>query len=45
MAGGLTRWDPLAETRDGVVEVTIPLPRDSAKRRIEITPTAGSDGA
>jgi HSP20 family protein len=34
-----------AETRDGVVEVTIPLPRDSAKRRIEITPTAGSDGA
>jgi HSP20 family protein len=30
-----------ANTRDGVVEVTIPLPKEAKKEKIEITPTAG----
>ena len=30
-----------AKTHDGVVEVTIPLPQESEKKRIEIKPTAG----
>jgi len=29
-----------AETRDGVVEVTIPLPREASKHPVTITPTA-----
>jgi HSP20 family protein len=29
-----------AKTRDGVVEVTIPLPKEAKKEKIEITPTA-----
>lgn len=29
-----------AKTSDGVVEVTIPLPKQPEKRKIEITPTA-----
>ena len=29
-----------AETRDGVVEVTIPLPKESSKDPVTITPTA-----
>jgi len=31
-----------AKTRDGVVEVTIPLPKEARKQKVEITPTAGS---
>jgi len=34
-----------AQTRDGVVEVTIPLPRGSTRQRIQITPSAGSGEA
>ncbi len=30
-----------AKTHDGVVEVTIPLPKEAKKEKIEITPTAG----
>lgn len=30
-----------AKTHDGVVEVTIPLPQEAKKERVEITPTAG----
>jgi HSP20 family protein len=30
-----------AKTKDGVVEVTIPLPKQAAKEPITITPTAG----
>jgi HSP20 family protein len=29
-----------AKTHDGVVEVTIPLPKEAKKERVEITPTA-----
>ena len=29
-----------AKTRDGVVEVTVPLPHEAKAERIEITPTA-----
>ncbi len=29
-----------AETKDGVVEVTVPLPTEAAKEKITITPTA-----
>lgn len=29
-----------ARTRDGVVEVTVPLPKEAAKEKIQITPTA-----
>ncbi len=29
-----------AKTRDGVVEVTIPLPKEAKKEKVEITPTA-----
>jgi len=29
-----------AKTRDGVVEVTVPLPKEAAKQKVEITPTA-----
>jgi len=29
-----------AKTHDGVVEVTIPLPKEAKKEKIEITPTA-----
>jgi HSP20 family protein len=31
-----------AETHDGIVEVTVPLPKSSRPARIQITPTAGS---
>lgn len=30
-----------ATTRDGVVEVTIPLPKQPEKKKVEITPSAG----
>jgi HSP20 family protein len=30
-----------ATTRDGVLEVTIPLPKEAEKKAVEITPTAG----
>ncbi|HEX8975458.1 MAG TPA: Hsp20/alpha crystallin family protein [Solirubrobacteraceae bacterium] len=30
-----------AETHDGVVEVTIPLPKDEKSEKVTITPTAG----
>jgi len=30
-----------AKTHDGVVEVTIPLPKEAAKEKVTITPTAG----
>ena len=30
-----------AKTHDGVVEVTIPLPKDTKKEAVTITPTAG----
>ena len=30
-----------ATTRDGVVEVTIPLPKEASKKKVTITPTAG----
>jgi HSP20 family protein len=30
-----------ATTRDGVVEVTVPLPKEPEKKKVEITPTAG----
>ena len=30
-----------AKTRDGVVEVTIPLPKEAKKESVTITPTAG----
>jgi HSP20 family molecular chaperone IbpA len=30
-----------ASTRDGVVEVTIPLPKEAKKEPVTITPTAG----
>ncbi len=30
-----------AKTHDGVVEVTIPLPKEASKGKIEITPSAG----
>jgi HSP20 family protein len=30
-----------AKTRNGVVEVTIPLPKEEKKERVKITPTAG----
>jgi HSP20 family protein len=30
-----------ANTRDGIVEVKIPLPRQASKEKVEITPTAG----
>ena len=30
-----------AETHDGVVEVTIPLPKEAKKQTVKITPTAG----
>ena len=29
-----------AKTHDGIVEVTIPLPKEAKKEKIEITPTA-----
>ncbi len=29
-----------AKTRDGVVEVTVPLPKQAKKEKVEITPTA-----
>jgi HSP20 family protein len=32
-----------AQTRDGVVEVTVPLPSASATQKVEITPTPASD--
>ncbi len=30
-----------ASTRDGIVEVTIPLPKDAKRETVTITPTAG----
>jgi len=30
-----------AKTHDGVLEVTIPLPKEARKEKVEITPTAG----
>src|SRR5208282_3975781 len=30
-----------AKTHDGIVEVTIPLPKEAKKEKIEITPTVG----
>jgi HSP20 family protein len=30
-----------ANTRDGIVEVTVPLPKQASKEKVEITPTAG----
>jgi HSP20 family molecular chaperone IbpA len=30
-----------AKTRNGVVEVTIPLPKEQKKEPVKITPTAG----
>ena len=30
-----------AKTHDGVVEVTIPLPKEASKKKVTITPTAG----
>jgi len=30
-----------AHTKDGVVEVTIPLPKEAKKEKVTITPTAG----
>jgi HSP20 family protein len=30
-----------AKTHDGVLEVTIPLPKEASKEKVEITPTAG----
>ena len=32
-----------AQTRDGVVEVTVPLPTGSATQKVEITPAPASD--
>lgn len=37
---GVTAKDIKAETRDGVVEVTIPLPTEGKKETVRITPTA-----
>jgi HSP20 family protein len=34
-----------AQTRDGVVEVTVPLPGGSATRKVEITPAPASEEA
>jgi HSP20 family protein len=49
--GAFTRSMPLpegidpkqikAETHDGVIEVTVPLPKQAAAERVTITPTAG----
>ena len=38
---GVNPADVKATTKDGVVEVTIPLPAATAKEKITITPTAG----
>jgi hypothetical protein len=40
MAGTLTRPDPFGELGDGVVEVTIPLPKEAKKETVRFTPTA-----
>jgi HSP20 family protein len=37
---GVTAKDIKAETHDGVVEVTIPLPEEPKKEAVRITPTA-----
>lgn len=36
---GPGRWS-VPKTHDGVLEVTIPLPREAKKEAVEITPTA-----
>ncbi|HXW59727.1 MAG TPA: Hsp20/alpha crystallin family protein [Solirubrobacteraceae bacterium] len=38
---GVAIGDIKAKTRDGVVEVTIPLPQKPEKQTVKITPTAG----
>ncbi|HUA74083.1 MAG TPA: Hsp20/alpha crystallin family protein [Solirubrobacteraceae bacterium] len=40
LPAGVTAEEITASTRDGVVEVTIPLPKQDSRRRIEITPAA-----
>jgi HSP20 family protein len=38
---GVQAKDIKATTHDGVLEVTIPLPKEPGKEKVEITPTAG----
>jgi len=42
LPGGVDAKKIKASTRDGVVEVTIPLPKEASKEPVRITPTAAS---
>jgi HSP20 family molecular chaperone IbpA len=41
LPGGVQAKDIKATTKDGVVEVTIPLPKEEPKGKVTITPSAG----
>jgi HSP20 family protein len=40
LPGGVDAKEITASTRDGVVEVTVPLPKEAIKEPVRITPTA-----
>jgi HSP20 family molecular chaperone IbpA len=40
LPAGVDAKDIKAETHDGVVEVTIPLPKEAKRETVTITPTA-----
>jgi HSP20 family protein len=42
LPGGVDAKKIAASTRDGVVEVTVPLPKEAAKEPVRITPTVAS---
>ena len=42
LPGGVDAKKIEASTRDGVVEVTVPLPKEAAKEPVRITPTVAS---